>query len=131
MGIATRQFGLVGVVVAIDEARNAYLKHVFERARPRLFEEVATLHSYSFPSGHATAAIAIYGMIAFVVGRLAPRLRLLAAGGALALAVSIGISRIYLGVHWVTDVLAGYAAGAIILSGGIVWVGFGPRDDVP
>lgn len=116
---------LVGVI-ALDEALNFYLKHLFERPRPNLLEEIAALHSYSFPSGHAMAAAAIYGMIAVAVGRLVPRLKVWTAILGLAFALLIGLSRIYLGVHWVTDVLAGYAAGATILFGGVLWLEFCP-----
>jgi undecaprenyl-diphosphatase len=111
-------------VIAVNEGLNFGLKHLFGRLRPNLFEEIATLHSYSFPSGHAMAAAAIYGMIAVVIARLAPSLRLSVGPVAVALALLIGLSRIYLGVHWITDVLAGYAAGATILFGGILWLEF-------
>ena len=67
--------GLVGVI-AINETLNFALKHLFERSRPDLFQEIETLHSYSFPSGHAMAAAAAWGMIAVVIARLAPRMRL-------------------------------------------------------
>lgn len=115
--------GLLGVVT-IDEGLNFGLKHLFGRPRPDLFQEIATLHSYSFPSGHAMAAAAIYGMIGLVIGRLIPRLRIATSVAAGMLALLIGVSRIYLGAHWVTDVLAGYAAGATILLGGVLWLEF-------
>jgi undecaprenyl-diphosphatase len=115
-------------VIAVNETLNFALKHLFGRPRPNLFQEIATLHSYSFPSGHAMAAAAIYGMIAVVIARLAPSLRLWAGLAAVALALLIGLSRIYLGVHWITDVLAGYAAGATILFGGILWLEFRRSD---
>lgn len=115
--------GLLGVV-AIDEGLNFVLKHLFARSRPDLFQEIATLHSYSFPSGHAMAAAAVYGMMGVVIGRLIPRLRVTTSVAAGILAMLIGLSRIYLGLHWVTDVLAGYAAGATILLGGILWLEF-------
>ena len=117
--------GMVGVF-AIDETLNFALKHLFERSRPDLFQEIETLHSYSFPSGHAMAAAAVWGMIAVVIARLAPRMRLWIAVSAFALILLIGLSRVYLGVHWVTDVLAGYAAGATILFAGILWLEFCP-----
>lgn len=118
--------GLIGVIV-INETLNFVLKHLFERSRPDLFEEIATLHTYSFPSGHAMAAVAIWGMIALVIARLAPRLRLWVAASAFALILLIGLSRIYLGVHWITDVLAGYAAGATILFAGALWLASYPQ----
>ncbi len=113
--------GLLAVVAA-DETLNRILKNIFDRPRPTIFEEIATLHSYSFPSGHAMAAVANYGMMAVVVGRLVPALEKPAYGGTTFLALLIGLSRIYLGVHWITDVLAGYVAGAAILFGGILWL---------
>lgn len=116
-------------VIAADEALNLYLKTLFERSRPDLFVEIATLHSYSFPSGHAMAAASIYGMIAAVAARLAPRWQMPLAVGTFALIVLIGLSRIYLGVHWVTDVLAGYAAGATLLFGGMLWLELSPLKD--
>jgi undecaprenyl-diphosphatase len=109
-------------VVAVDETLNRILKNIFDRPRPTIFEEIATLHSYSFPSGHAMAAVANYGMMAVVVGRLIPALKRSAYGGTALLTLLIGVSRIYLGVHWVTDVVAGYVAGATILFGGVLWL---------
>ena len=113
-------------VIAINEGLNFGLKQLFERPRPNLFEEIATLHSYSFPSGHAMAAAAIYGMMAVVAARLAPRGGVWIGVLAFWLAVLIGFSRIYLGVHWVTDVLAGYAAGSTILFIGVLFLEFCP-----
>lgn len=119
--------GLIGVI-AINETLNFALKHLFERSRPDLFEEISTLHTYSFPSGHAMAAVAIWGMIALIIARLAPHLRLWIAAAVSALILLIGLSRIYLGVHWITDVLAGYAAGATIMFAGAMWLASYPAE---
>ena len=108
------------VVMVMTELLNAMLKHTFERPRPTLFEEIATLHSYSFPSGHAMAATAIYGMMGVVVARLAPTHRRALTIALPVLVLSIGISRVYLGVHWPSDVLAGFAAGAFIALAGAI-----------
>jgi undecaprenyl-diphosphatase len=113
--------GILGVML-IDESLNAVLKKIFERPRPTLFQGIATLHSYSFPSGHAMAAASIYGMLAVVVARLRPQLGRFTITLAVVLAFMIGLSRIYLGVHWLTDVLAGYAVGSAILFCGILWL---------
>lgn len=113
--------GLLGVQI-IDKSLHRILRDIFERPRPAIFQETATLRSYSFPSGHAIAAVATYGMIAVVVGRLAPRLKKWLYGAAAILALLIGLSRIYLGVHWFTDVVAGYAVGAAVLFAGISWL---------
>jgi undecaprenyl-diphosphatase len=114
----TRAAAVLAAVAAVTEGVNAVLKWTFQRVRPSLWA-VATLHSYSFPSGHAMAAVAIYGMAAVVAVRLWPNLARIAAIGTSVLAVLIGISRVYLGVHWPTDVLAGWAAGAFVLTGGV------------
>jgi undecaprenyl-diphosphatase len=112
---------LIGVA-AVSEMLNLALKETFQRARPSLFAEIATLHSYSFPSGHAMSSAAIYGAVAVLWGRAYPghtrAARLIAA----ALVLLIGTSRIYLGVHWFTDVIAGVAAGLFVLLAGTYWV---------
>jgi membrane-associated phospholipid phosphatase len=88
------------------------LKAVFERPRPTFEDPVATASWFSFPSGHALSSIAVYGALAYVfVGHVrSPRARAVVAGVAL-LVAAIGFSRLYLGVHYLTDVLAGYSAG--------------------
>jgi undecaprenyl-diphosphatase len=89
------------------------MKLGFRRERPFFPDPLATESTFSFPSGHALVSLAVYGSIALVVARRLPRRRdrilLLAATGLLVLA--IGFSRLYLGVHFLSDVLAGYAAG--------------------
>ncbi|HET9317494.1 MAG TPA: phosphatase PAP2 family protein [Vicinamibacteria bacterium] len=90
------------------------LKEAFGRPRPQLvphlFGDVATP---SFPSGHAMAAAAIYLTLAALVTRLVEdrRARAFVVGVALVLVLLIGVSRVYLGVHWPSDVLAGWTAG--------------------
>lgn len=110
------------VVVVMTEALNVMLKHTFERPRPTLFQEIETLHSYSFPSGHAMAAFAIYGMMGVVVARLlsSKALRRALVVVLPLFILMIGISRIYLGVHWPSDVLAGFAAGAFLVLAGAI-----------
>lgn len=107
-----RRLALVLVVNAIAEyAMNLVLKHSFARPRPRLFDEITRPDSYSFPSGHSMSATVIYGTIATVLIVLRPRLRSIVIPTAAFLIVAIGFSRVYLGVHWTFDVLAGFAAG--------------------
>ena len=102
-------------VFAASEILNWVIKHLVARARPNLFEEIATLHTYSFPSGHAMTGAAVYGMIGVVLAREHPRLQWTSAIAVPALVLLIGVSRIYLGVHWPTDVLAGWAAGMTLM----------------
>ena len=76
------------------------------------------MHSYSFPSGHAMASAAVYGAVAILMGRADPANARRYHLGAAVLVLLIGISRVYLGVHWFTDVLAGFAAGLFVLLAG-------------
>ncbi|MCD7874144.1 MAG: phosphatase PAP2 family protein [Acidaminococcaceae bacterium] len=95
---------------------NQVLKRIFERVRPDIFPMIAE-SSYSFPSGHAMGAICFYGILAYFAG-LGLRSKPLRWGlmtAAEFYILLIGLSRVYLGVHYPTDVLAGYAAGAIWL----------------
>ncbi len=92
---------------------NQVLKRIFERVRPD-FLPVIIENGYSFPSGHAMGAICFYGILAYFAGlglkkRTLRWLMMVVAGVYIIL---IGLSRIYLGVHYPTDVVAGYAAGA-------------------
>ncbi len=68
---------------------------------------------YAFPSGHATEATAVYGMLAVVLasGTRRWRAKVLGWASAVLTAAVVGISRLYLGAHWLTDVLAGWALG--------------------
>jgi undecaprenyl-diphosphatase len=87
----------------------ALLKLVFHRARPDL-HRLIEVGGYSFPSGHATIAFSLYGVLAFLLWRHIPtrwgRTILILISGLMIL--SIGISRIYLGVHYPSDIIAGY-----------------------
>jgi undecaprenyl-diphosphatase len=113
-----RGLGLYAVLLPISSGGAAllatFLKYLFQRPRPELFESDYTASFYSFPSGHATVAVAFYGTLALLIAlRLKGwrRWTLLAAGAGLALL--LGLSRLYLGVHYPTDILAGYLAAAL------------------
>ena len=92
------------------------LKGVFGRARPEHFDSGYTVSFYSFPSGHATVAAGFYGALTLI---LAYRLRGFARWAVVVVGVSlvllIGFSRLYLGVHYPTDVLAGFLAAPLWL----------------
>ena len=91
---------------------NRALKQVFERVRPLHEHGFAVADGFSFPSGHTSGAVVVYGMLAVLVLRLAPpRWHLPAVLGLVALVFSIGCSRVLLQVHWASDVLAGFASG--------------------
>jgi undecaprenyl-diphosphatase len=98
------------------------LKNFFQRARPE-FHRLVEIGGYSFPSGHSMNALAIYGMITFLFWRHIPtrfgRTILILSSGIFIL--MIGTSRVYLGVHYPSDVLGGYLASGFWLSS-VIWV---------
>src|SRR5215204_2041726 len=100
------------------------LKAVFQRARPGLVDSGYTASFYSFPSGHATVAVGFYGALTLILAyRLRGFARWAVVVGGVSLVLLIGFSRIYLGVHYPTDVLAGYLAAPLwVISVGIVYV---------
>jgi undecaprenyl-diphosphatase len=87
---------------------NVLLKHVYERARPVFDTPLVELMSYSFPSGHTAGAVVFYGVLAaFLVSRVYDwRLRAVIVIGAIVAVALVGFSRIYLGAHYLSDVLA-------------------------
>jgi undecaprenyl-diphosphatase len=117
---ARRHHAAVLLVVAAlgATALNELLKLVFHRHRPEPFFGYPLPLTYSFPSGHSIEACCFYGVVAALLSvRLQSRPA--KAGvwvGAALLALGVGLSRIYLGVHYPSDVLAGYTAA-------IIWVG--------
>lgn len=114
------------------------LKRAVARPRPQLWARletwppVAGSESFAFPSGHALAAATFYPLLAYVLARgLCPRhRRAVALLGAL-LALWIGFGRLYLGVHWPTDVLAGWALGAAQALVAMRWVARSGLDGKP
>jgi membrane-associated phospholipid phosphatase len=91
------------------------LKHYVRRPRPTLFDEITRPETFSFPSGHSMSAMVVYGGIAAVLVTLYPGRRGWIVAAAALLIVAIGFSRIYLGVHWPLDVVAGFIAGVPLL----------------
>ena len=104
----------VVISVAGGAALEILLKLGFARPRPELVSRLVDVNSFSFPSGHATMATITYltlgVLLASVQKRRRMKLYLLAVATFLALLV--GFTRVYLGVHWPTDVLAGWCVGA-------------------
>jgi undecaprenyl-diphosphatase len=90
-----------------------FLKDTFDRARPDVGSPVPLPTSPAFPSGHATSGVAAFGALAVLLAERLPshRARVFLWSGALVLGVAIGLSRIALNVHYVTDVLAGWCLG--------------------
>ncbi len=112
------------IIVAAEGTLNQIVKIVIHRPRPtaNLVHVFSQLSSFSFPSGHVMFYSAFFGFLFFLVFTLLKhslqRTLLLILLGTLV--VLIGFSRIYLGEHWASDVLAGYFLGSIVLSGGII-----------
>ncbi|MEO8249758.1 MAG: phosphatase PAP2 family protein, partial [Burkholderiales bacterium] len=99
---------------------NYGLKHLFQRARPADGVYVQALHSYSFPSGHTTFATLLYGLITLYLASVLPSLagRVSMFFVAMGCIVTVAFSRLYLGVHFLSDVLAAFCVGVFWLA---VW----------
>ncbi|MBI4051843.1 MAG: phosphatase PAP2 family protein [Elusimicrobia bacterium] len=95
-----------------------FLKHIFTRMRPHLWVWSDPSYGYSFPSGHTLGSAVFYGWLAWFLGQTYPRHKTKFYGIAFLLVGLIGFSRIYLGVHWPSDVLGGWIGGILILAGG-------------
>lgn len=93
------------------------IKAATGRARPPTDLAVGHFAGLAFPSGHATQAAAVWGMLAALVATLLPLWRYKAAlwATAILIAAAVGVTRLYLGAHWLTDVLGGWALGALWL----------------
>jgi undecaprenyl-diphosphatase len=103
-------------------ALNVLLKQIFERPRPVFVDPIIVETSYSFPSGHAMDSLVMYGMLAYFALLFIKswRARMAVLFGAALLVVLIGFSRLYLGVHYFSDVIAGFAAAGVWLSACII-----------
>jgi undecaprenyl-diphosphatase len=88
------------------------IKRIVTRPRPELWPRLFEVSGFAFPSGHALASATLYPLLALDLTRRAPpRLRALGLGLAVLVCLFIGIGRVYLGVHWPSDVMAGWLLG--------------------
>lgn len=116
--VARRSYRMAAIVIAASASGSlvvVLLKGVFDRARPDVVTRLVEETSMSFPSGHAANSAIIYLTIAVLFVRVEQslRTRIFALALGILVVLSIGISRLALGVHWPTDVVAGWLIGAV------------------
>jgi len=92
------------------------LKSVFGKDRPDLWESAIKEVSFSYPSGHALGSTVLYGFLAYLFATRFPQFAWLIYLLAVILIGAIGLSRLYLGVHWPTDIIGGYGIGFLWLT---------------
>jgi len=108
---------VLAVAVGGSALLNIGLKLWFQRARPDVPWALASEHSFSFPSGHAVGAFSFYGTTIYLLLRSSRSPgRVAVASIMMALIVGIGLSRVYLGVHYPSDIVAGYLVGFVFVS---------------
>ena len=108
------RLALVGLVsVIVGTAAMNLLKHGYDRPRPELVKHEMLTYNSSFPSGHSMMAAMVYLTIGILLARTQPlkRVRVFIVTISVLITVLVGVSRVYLGVHWPTDVLAGWTLG--------------------
>ncbi len=116
-----RELVLLMITMIGSTLLNVLLKHLFQRARPDI-NQIAFEEGFSFPSGHSMAAFSLYGILTFLLWRhidtRVGRGTLLTVNGLMILI--IGLSRIYLGVHYPSDVIGAYTASGFWLFS-VIW----------
>jgi membrane-associated phospholipid phosphatase len=129
VGLAARHFTgswtpllVLGVALGGGMVLADVVKSLVARPRPAMAAVVVRGEGFAFPSGHATYAIAVYGALAYLTAGWVRTWSAKVAAWTLALTVVllVGFSRVYLGSHWATDVLGGYALGAVWLAAVLV-----------
>lgn len=124
---------ILALTVLLADLSSEGLKLVYSRPRPDLVPHGSYVYSASFPSGHSTLSAATFLTLAMLIASLEPNrgTKVMVYVLAFALVLSVGVSRVYLGVHWPSDVLAGWCLGAAwALAAWIALLRFGARDDV-
>lgn len=103
---------VVVALVAVPPLVNSLMKLAFARPRPALVPHFAEFGDLAFPSGHSFNAAATYIGLALLATAASPRWRAPALAAALILSLAVAFSRVWLGIHWPTDALAGWLGGA-------------------
>lgn len=109
-----KEGAIVGLGILAGTTLIPPLKNLFQQIRP-LVDGVARLSGYAFPSGHALSSTLGFGILALWLARRYPQHRQFLYAGAILLILAVSIARVYLSYHWVRDVLAGMAFGAMYL----------------
>lgn len=125
--------GILALTVVLADVSSQGLKMIYGRPRPDLTPHGSYVYSASFPSGHSTLSAATFLTLAMLIASLEPSrgTKAMVFVLAIALMLAIGFSRIYLGVHWPSDVLAGWClGGALALAAWTALLRVGGRDDV-
>ncbi len=94
---------------------NALLKVLFAPARPAFWQQAVEVNVFSFPSGHAMMSLVVFGIIGYLLAVQVPCWRATIATITVLLVGAIGVSRLYFGMHWLTDLVVGYVAGTVWL----------------
>jgi membrane-associated phospholipid phosphatase len=118
VAIGLWRHGVAGaLIILLASLLNSVLKFTIARERPDLLEPIIVERGFSFPSGHSALGMVAYGVLAVLVSRsrLPGRVRAAIVFALGVLVGLIGISRVWLGVHYPTDVLAGWIAGGVIV----------------
>jgi undecaprenyl-diphosphatase len=122
--ILHHRFELILFIAAISGSAilNGILKHVFQRVRPDL-HRLIDIEGYSFPSGHAMNAFTVYSIISFLLWRHITNRggRIILIIVSMVMILAIGISRIYLGVHYPSDIIGGYFASGFWVTSAILF----------
>lgn len=114
------------VVTGASSAVGQVMKYAIGRQRPPLADRLVTAHAPSFPSGHSLGSAAVVGFVAalVVLGSSRIAIRTAAVIVACVFVVLVGCSRVYLGVHWTTDVVAGWLTGSCLVLLGVWGLGY-------
>ena len=113
---------VMGATVVLAQISSEALKAFYDRPRPTLVPHGSFVYSSSFPSGHSTLAAATYLTLAAIVASLerTRQAKIFVFVLALLIVPAVGFSRVYLGVHWPSDVLAGWSLGALWALGALI-----------
>lgn len=126
--VARRRLEAIAITAtfALAAASVAVMKVALQRARPDTALHLVAADGPAFPSGHASLSVVVYVLLAYLVARplKSVRWRYVVFGAAAMLSFAIGLSRLVLGVHWLSDVLAGYALAGMWVAIAIIAIEF-------